>query len=65
MSRQAAWLLLLVPALWATLDDTVGEYATLEETFSPAALEILAGWIVRHTSPWRMPRRCFLFGLAQ
>ncbi len=51
MSRQAAWLLLLVPALWATLDDMAGEYATLEETFSPAALEILAGWIVRHTSP--------------
>jgi hypothetical protein len=28
---------------------TVQEYAELEETFSPAALEIIGDWLVRHT----------------
>jgi hypothetical protein len=26
------------------------EYAELEETFSPTALEIMGDWLVRHTS---------------
>jgi fermentation-respiration switch protein FrsA (DUF1100 family) len=28
---------------------TVSEYAELEETFAPAALDVLGDWIVRHT----------------
>jgi hypothetical protein len=28
---------------------TVQEYAELEETFSPAVLEIMGDWLVRHT----------------
>jgi pimeloyl-ACP methyl ester carboxylesterase len=28
---------------------TVGEYSQIEETFSPAALELMGDWIVRHT----------------
>jgi pimeloyl-ACP methyl ester carboxylesterase len=30
---------------------TVQEYAELEETFSPTALEIMGDWLVRHTHP--------------
>ncbi|MGD0296888.1 MAG: alpha/beta fold hydrolase [Bryobacteraceae bacterium] len=30
---------------------TVQEYAELEETFSPAALEIIGDWLARHTRP--------------
>lgn len=28
---------------------TPGEYGKLEETFSPAALEVMGDWLVRHT----------------
>ncbi|MBZ5612090.1 MAG: alpha/beta fold hydrolase [Acidobacteriia bacterium] len=28
---------------------TVAEYASIQETFSPAALEVLGDWVVRHT----------------
>jgi hypothetical protein len=30
---------------------SVREYAELEETFSPVALEIMGDWLVRHTRP--------------
>jgi len=30
---------------------TLDEYATIEETMSPAALEIVADWITRHSNP--------------
>jgi hypothetical protein len=32
---------------------TLDEYATIEETMSPAALEIMADWITRHSREGR------------
>jgi pimeloyl-ACP methyl ester carboxylesterase len=37
----------------------VSEYGTIEETFAPAALETVSGWIIKQTSPRRRTPRAW------